>query len=334
MRLAAVLCAAIAGPASAQTSVETFYKDKSIDLYVPSTGGGTFDVYARLVGKHLGRYVPGNPSFVIRNMPGASGMQMTNFLQSGAPRDGTAIGLPPPQSALNQIFQMPGVRYDARQLTWLFRVAPVVEVTFTWHTSPTRKAADLFTRETLIGSVGPNSGGAIYMNQLNNLLGAKTRLVHGYPGMTETLLAIERGEVEGGTKPWAGLKSENGEWLRDNKLQLLLTYGRERFEEIPDVPTLLELAKTDLDQRVFRFLSSSPAVGRALATTPGVPADRVAALRAGFMAMAKDAEYLNEARRLSVDLGPLEGGALQALVEETFSHAPDAVARAKEASGL
>mgnify|MGYP003344334535 CR=1 FL=1 len=117
-------------------------------------------------------------------------------------------------------------------------------------------------------------------------------------------------------------------------LQLLLTYGRERFDEIPDVPTLLELAKTDLDKRVFRFLSSSPAVGRAFATTPAVPADRVAALRAGFMAMSKDADYLKEAERLNVDLGPLEGGALQALVEETFSHAPDAVARAKEASGL
>ena len=320
--------------AHAQPAVESFYKDRPIDLYVPTTPGGTFDIYGRLIGRFLGRYVPGNPTFVIRNMPGASGMQMLNFLYTTAPRDGSAIGLPPPQSAVNQIFEMPGVRYDARRFNWLFRIAPVVEVTFTWHTSPTRKIADGFERETLIGSIGPTSGGSIYMNQLNRLLGARFRIVSGYPGMTEIGLAIERGEVEGTTKPWAGLKSENPGWIAEKKVQLLLTYGRERFHEIPDVPVLGELAKTDLDRRVFQFLSSSPAIGRGFITTPGVPAERVAALRAGFMAMSKDAEFLREAEHLSVDLGPLDGAALQGLVEEAFSHGPDAVQRAKDASGL
>jgi tripartite-type tricarboxylate transporter receptor subunit TctC len=331
----ALMAALIAAPArAADDDVAAFYKDRNLDFYIPTTAGGSFDVYGRLIARHLGKHMPGAPNIVVRNMPGASGFAMTNWLYNVAPRDGTAIGLPPPQIALNQIMGFDGVRFDARKFNWLFRAAPVVEVTYTWFTSPTRSFADALLRETLIGSVGPSSGGAVYVNQMNVALGAKFRLVMGYPGSTEIHLAMERGEVEGSTKPWAGLKTENADWLRDKKLQFLVQYGRERSPELPDTPTLSELAVRDIDKSAFYFLSSGPAVGRSIAAPPGVAPERVAALRDALMRVSRDPDFLRDAKAQNIDLGPLDGASLQAIVEKTYAYPAEAVARARQASGL
>jgi tripartite-type tricarboxylate transporter receptor subunit TctC len=255
---------------------------------------------------------------------------MTTWLYSVAPRDGTALGLPPPQVALHQVMGMSDVKFDARRFAWIFRAAPVVELTYTWFASPTKSVADARRRVTVMGAVSPSSGGAVYLNELNSVAGTRFKIVTGYPGMTEINLAIERGEVEGTTKPWASLKVENADWLRDHKLNFLLQYGRERSPELPDVPTLSELAKTDLDREAFRLQASVPTIGRGFAAPPGVPAERIAALRAAFHDTARDADFLAEAKAQRIDLGPLDGPALQALVNETFGYSAEAIRRVKQ----
>ena len=322
------------GAARAAADAGSIFKDRTIEVYVGTGAGGSFDGYGRLFARHLGRHLPGAPNVVVRNMPGASGFSMTNWFYTVAPRDGTVIAVAPPQVAVNQAMLLDGVRYDARKFNWLFRAVHADETSYTWHTSKTRSIADAKLHETVMGAPAAGSGGAIYMNLMNATLGTKFKLVLGYVGTTEIHLAMERGEVEGTSKPWAGLKLENADWLRDKKMQILVQYGRERSVELPDVPTLTELATNDLDRRAFQFLTASPTIGRSFFAPPGVPKERVEILRAAFKQLLSDDEFLRDAKAQSAELGPLEGPVLQSIVDEAFSHSPEVVKRAKEASGL
>jgi len=313
---------------------DSIFKDRTIELFVGSSAGGSFDGYGRLVARHLGRRLPGAPNVVVRNMPGASGFSMTNWLYNAAPRDGAVIGVAPAQLAVSQAMQLEGVRYDARKFNWLFRAVHADETSYTWHTSKTRSIADARLHETVIGAAAAGSGGAIYGNLMNATIGTKFKLVLGYAGTTEIHLAMERGEVEGTSRPWAGLKVENADWLRDKKIQILVQYGRERSPELSDVPTLTELATNELDRRTFEFLTTSPTIGRSFFAPPGVSNDRVEILRAGFRQLMDDHEFLRDAKAQAADLAPLEGAVLQSIVEEAFSHPPEVVKRARTASGL
>jgi tripartite-type tricarboxylate transporter receptor subunit TctC len=330
----AFLSPVFSGHGWAASDPDPIFRDRTIEVYVGTGVGGSFDAYGRLFARHLGRHLPGLPNVVVRNMPGASGFSMTNWLYTVAPRDGTVIGVAPPQVAVNQAMLLDGVRYDARKFNWLFRAVHADETSYTWHTSKTHSIADAKLHETVMGAPAAGSGGAIYMNLMNATLGTKFKLVLGYVGTTEIHLAMERGEVEGTSKPWAGLKLENTDWLRDKKLQILVQYGRERSVELPEVPTLTELATNDLDRRAFRFLTASPTIGRSFFAPPGVPKERVEILRRAFKELLSDDEFLRDAKTQSAELGPLEGAVLQSLVDEAFSHSPEVVKRAKEASGL
>jgi tripartite-type tricarboxylate transporter receptor subunit TctC len=332
--IAAWVTLATAGTSPAAAAQDPIFKDKTIEIYVGTSSGGSFDIYGRLIARHLGAHLPGAPTVVVRNMPGASGFSMTNWLYNVAPKDGTVIGVAPPQVAVNQAMQLEGVRYDARKFNWLFRAVHADETSYTWHSSKTKSIADAKLRETIIGASAISSGGAIYMNLMNATLGTKFKLVLGYAGTTEVHLAMERGEVEGTSKPWAGLKVENADWIRDRKIQILVQYGRERAEELPDVPTLTELARNDLDRKAFQFLTVSPTIGRSFFAPPGVPQERVEILRTSFKGLLGDSDFLSDARAQAAELGPLEGAILQSLVEEAFGHPPEVVLRAKQAGGL
>jgi tripartite-type tricarboxylate transporter receptor subunit TctC len=321
----------IGSQARAADAVETFYKDRTIDLVIGGSAGGSFDLYGRLVARFMGRHIPGEPRIVARNMPGASGFAAVQWTATAAPRDGSAFAILPPQLAIQQKLGMEGVKYDAGALTWIGRASPVVEVTYTWHGSPTKKIADAKTRETVMGSPAASSSGAVYLKQLNFIVGTKFRLVTGYPGTTEANLAMERGEIEGTSKPWNGLKSENAEWLRDKKLNILVQYGLTRSPELPDVPTLVELGPTEIDRDAFRFLATGPEMGRPFAAPPGLPPDRVFALRKAFMDTMEDPDLVAEAKRLNIDLGAAPGDYLQKFVADTLAFSPAAIARAKQA---
>src|SRR5437899_6480017 len=206
-----------AAPALAQTPDE-FYRGKTINLIIPNAPGGSFDLYARLVAGHLGRFIPGNPSIVAQNMPGAAGMQAANYLAGIAPKDGTVLSVLVPNITLAQILGVPSIAYDTRKFSWIGRIVATTATLFTWHTSQTKTLADLKMRETLVASTGPLSQAEINSSMLNGVVGTHFKLIRGYRGSAEAALAVERGAADGTLMPWEFLKSAHADWLRDNKI--------------------------------------------------------------------------------------------------------------------
>ncbi|MDB5650067.1 MAG: tripartite tricarboxylate transporter family receptor [Hyphomicrobiales bacterium] len=336
-RRAVAFCTALAtlspGAVLAQApSVEAFYKGKTIELYVGTDPGGGYDLYARLIARYLGRHMPGTPSIVVKNMPGAGHLRMANWVYGAAPRDGTVIAAAPQSVAIEQVLGTEGVQYDARQFTWIGRVAPVVEVTYTWHTSPTKTLDDARRRETIMGGSGVASPTVFYLNALNQLAGTKFNVIPAFPSNAETNLAMQRGEVEGGSKAWASMKVDNAEWLRDGKVNILVQYATSRDKDLPNVPLMMELGRNEDERRALNLFAMGNAMGRSIMATPGIPADRIAALRKAFADTMSDPELIAFTREKKIDFGPtLTGEELQKLIEETLALPPHVIALAKKA---
>jgi tripartite-type tricarboxylate transporter receptor subunit TctC len=319
-----------ASPVSAD-AVENFFKGRTITYYISTVPGGGYDLYGRLVSTYFGRHVPGKPNVVPKNMPGAGGLTLTNWLYNVAPRDGTAIGGPPQAIAIEQVLGSKGIQYDAGEFTWIGRAAPVVEVMYTWFTSPTKTFKNAQERETIMGGTGPTSPTITYLKQLNILAGTKFKPISGFGGTTEVNLAMERGEVEGSIKSWASMKVDNPDWLRDKKVNIILQFALDKPSDLPNVPLMMEIGKTYADSQALRFFAAGNAMGRATFGPPVLPADRIAALRTAFMAMMNDPELIAEANKRKIDIGPLSGEGLQKVVQDTLLVTPDVKARALEA---
>ena len=332
-RLSTALVAALIGslaPAAADP-VADFYRNQTISFYIGNTVGGGYDLYGRFLARHLGRYVPGAPNIVTVNMPGAGGLNMAGWLYSRAPRDGTAIAIASQVLAIEQALGSPGVQYDARKLSWLGRAAPVVEISYTWHTSATRSLDDARRRETVMGGINPTSNTVTYLRLLNVLAGTRFKIISGYPGTTEMHLAMERGETEGATKTWEAFKADNDDWLRDRKVNMLVQYALTASPELPGVPLMMDLGRNDAARAVLRFYAAGNELGRSLIAPPGVPPERIAALRKALIDMIRDPEFLAEAKQRRVEIGPLAGEEVQKLIDATLDVAPEVIAAAKEA---
>ena len=305
--------------AAAADSVEAFYKTHPIELYIGTTPGGGYDLYGRLVGNFLSKHVPGNPAVLVRNMPGAGHLSMTNWLYNVAPRDGTAIAIAPQALAIDQALGSAGIQYDASKFTWIGRAAPVVEVTYTWFTSPTKTLEDARRRVTVMGGSGPTSPTVFYLKALNNLAGTKFKIISGYPGGGETELAMQRGEVEGNSKAWASMKVDNAAWLRDKKVNILLQYALERAPDLPDVPLMMELGRTQDERDALKLFAMGDAMGRSIMGAPDIPRDRLQVLRAAFDATMQDPDLQEFVKSRQIDVGPpYSGQQLEALVAETL----------------
>jgi len=239
----------------------------------------------------------------------------------------------PQAIAIEQGLGSEGIQYDARQFHWIGRVAPIVEVTFTWHTSPTKTLADARQRETIMAGSGPTSPTVFYLKLLNALAGTKFRIIPSYAGTAEVQLGIERGEVEGGSKAWESMKVDNADWLRDKKVHVLLQYAAERAPDLPDVPLFAELGTTEADRAALRIYALGNELGRSIMATPGIPVERGAALRQAFMATMASASLQAEVTKLKIEIGPLPGDKVAALIEETLKTPPEIFARARDARG-
>jgi tripartite-type tricarboxylate transporter receptor subunit TctC len=332
--IASAWIAAAAAARADDPAVEGFYRGRTVELYVGTTPGGGYDLYARVVGRYLGRHIPGNPTVVVKNMPGAGQLTMSNWLYKAAPRDGTVIAMAPQAAAIEQALKSDGIQYDAANFRYIGRVAPVVEVTYTWHTSPTKTLEDARKRETIMGASGPTSPTYYYLQALNQLAGTKFKIVNGFPGGGETNVAMERGEVEGNSKSWASMKVDNADWLRDKKVNILLQYSLERAPDLPDVPLMMELGRTEEARTALKVFAMGNAMGRSIFTAPGVPADRLAALRAAFDATMRDPELVAFTQEKHIDIGPpLDGAGLDRLVTETLAFPANVLATVKAAKG-
>jgi tripartite-type tricarboxylate transporter receptor subunit TctC len=331
--LAAVSSAAIlalATHASAQ-SPEEFYKGRTVDLVIGYPPGGSNDVWGRMLSRHLGKHIPGKPSVVAKNMPGAGSFLAVNQIFNVLAKDGTVIGLGAPTMALDEKLGSQGVRFKTAELNWIGRVDSLVNMVFMWKTSPVKTFADAQKVESTLSGTGAGSTVAIYPTVMNNVLGTKFKLVMGYRGSSEAMLAVERGEVEGHSTAWTALKVAHPDWVRDKSVSILVQFALRRHPELAEIPTAVELARNDDERAVLSAIMNASEVGTAFFTTPGVPPDRLNALRRAFDATMKDPEFVADVVKTRVALAPITGEELQKLVADLSNLPPGLLERVRAA---
>jgi tripartite-type tricarboxylate transporter receptor subunit TctC len=324
------LVAVVAAACGTARADEPFYRGKTITLLIPIGPGGAYDTYARLVARHLNRHLPGNPTIVPRNMPGAGGGVASSYLYNIAPRDGTTLIIITSTFAIDQLLQNSQVKYDGRRFSAIGRLLDTRSILFFWHQSAIKTVPDLFTTPSTIAASTLNEVPAVRLRLMNRLLGTQMRLIPGYPSAKDFVLASERGETDGGATTFIGLQQLFAAHLAERRLNIALQFGADRDPALPDVPSLVELTQDTEVQQIFRFLVSGDDIGRSLLTTPDVPAEQLGQLRAAFQAMMADPEFLAEAERLHLPLVPKSGEAVQQIIEETFKVSPKSLATIKE----
>src|SRR5258708_4894497 len=309
-----------AGTASAQTAgrdaIDPAFAGKTITIYVGYTAGGSYDLYGRLIERDLGAHLPGHPTVVVQNMPGAGSLKAANYLYEVAARDGTALGVEVEATALEQALANPAAQYDAAKFTYVGRVATSNNIFMMWRSAKVQSIEDAQRDTALMAGTGPGSIADSIAKLTNAFLGTKFKLISGYPASTEAMLAMERGEVDGSSSSWAAVKVAKQDWLKEKKIKIILQTTPERVAELPDTPSLGEIGTTPADKQVFALYASGSAIGRSLIGPPGIAAERVTALREGFDAMVKDAEFVADIRKINVELDPLPGAPVAPLVAQ------------------
>lgn len=319
--------AAMAEPAS----VAEFYRGKTISIVVGSDTGGGYDINARTLARYLGRYIPGNPTIIVQNKPGASSLVAANYVYEVAPKDGTVIAAVQRPIPFPTLY-VPGARYDVRKIQWLGSTMHELGLIVAWHTSPQQTIDDVFKQPMLIGGNGPLTDTEIFPRALNRLLGAKFDIVSGYPGQAQIVLAMERGEVQGsGNWSWSDIQKGHPDWVRDGKVRLLLQLDLTKSPDLPDVPLIMDLARNDEQRQIFEQLVAMKALGRPYFVAPGVPEDRTTALRAAFMQTMQDPDFLDEARKTLGTIDPVSGVDMQAIVGRVYSLPPEVIDKAHAA---
>jgi tripartite-type tricarboxylate transporter receptor subunit TctC len=315
------------GTASAQ-SVADFYRRNGITLNVGSGVGGGFDAYARLLALHYGRHVPGNPSVVVKNVPGATGLVAMNALYNTAPRDGSTILASFNTVVLSALYSDANARFDPRKFGWIGSIGKQTATCLTWHTVPIKTVADARSQEVIVGATGFGSTPVMFPKLLNAMIGTRFKIVSGYstPGMR---LAVERGEIHGicGVA-WETHMASVPHWIIDHKVNFLLQLGLKESVHLPGVPLAIDLIQNPEDRQVFELLGIPQEFGRPFLAPPDVPADRLAALQAGFEAMLKDKAYLADAEKAKQFVDPLTAAEVEALIGRAYAAPKDIVTRA------
>jgi tripartite-type tricarboxylate transporter receptor subunit TctC len=319
---AAMLLMAATAAASAQ-SPDEFYRNKSINLLVGSGEGGGFDLSARLVAPYLTKYLPGHPTVVVQNMPGASGLRAAEFIFNVAPRDGTTIAITQPSIVQHRALH-PSARFDPRTFTWVGRLGAFVTYGVVWHTAPVQTVDAARQREIILGAIGPSGPGAMLPAALNQLAGTKITIVKGYRSAADIGLAIERGEIHGsGSSSYEFVRGKG--WLDKKLARLFFTIGLARSDKAPDAPTVVELARDDRGKNIMRLAASASEIGRSIMAPPDLAPERAAMLRTAFEQIVKDKEFIAESLRRGLEVEPLSAEGILKIVHDDLSMSPDVV---------
>jgi len=323
---------AMAGQAAAQSAAD-FYKNRNIDEYIGYSTGGAYDFYARVIARHMGAHIPGNPTLVPRNMEGAGSLRLANWLYRVAPQDGSAFGTFGRGIAFDPLLIGQGDQFDAQKFNWLGSANNEVSVCVAMKDSGITKFEDLFTRELTVGGTGTSADTDQFPRVLNNVLGTHFKIVEGYPGGNDVVLAMERGEVSGRCGwSWSSVKSTHKSWIDDKKMIVLVQLSLTKHPELPDVPLVTDYAKNDEQRAILKMVFARQVIGRPFAAPPNLPGDRVATLRTAFTATMKDPDFLAEAEKTDLEINPVSGEEVEKLVKDVYATPADIVAKAKEAS--
>ena len=324
--------ALVAANAPARAEDAAFYKDKQIRLVVGSAAGSGYDINARVLARHLVNHIPGNPTIVVQNQPGAGSATMAAALYNSAPRDGTVMGAAINGMPTLPLFAPEAAHFDPVKFNWIGSTNRDTQVSYVWKTAPVKSVDELRKTELVVGATSAGTTQVDFPLVAQQILGLKFKVVSGYKGTTDIHLAMERGEVQGmGANAWMSLKALNANWLDDKDVKVILQYGLEKNPDLPDVPTVFSLAKTDADRQALKLIVSRLAYGRPFFFPPGVPADRVALMRRAFNETMKDPAYLADAETAKLEIGPVTGEEVAELVESVSSTPPAIVARVKAA---
>ena len=329
---AACLAAPIAVSQASAQSVADFYKGKTVSIIVSTGSGGGYDVLARALARHLPKFVPGNPNMVVQNMPGGGHMLAANHIYNVAAKDGTVIAALNQNVPSNQLLTPAAARYDANKYIWLGRFAekgnPALAI---WHEAPVKTLEDARKTEIVIGATGEGSSSYRYTAAMNHVLGTKFKIIKGYKTVPEVLLAIDRGEVQGRTGALSAYEEGKPEWLKEKKLNFVMQIGYTRDPDLKDVPLWTELASTAEQKQILNLIASPTNLGRPVNTTPGVPADRVAALRQAFLQMVKDPTFISEAEKQDIETDFRGWEETSQIVADTLAASPETVQKAIDA---
>jgi tripartite-type tricarboxylate transporter receptor subunit TctC len=328
---ALVIAATLPAASALAQAPEGFFKGRQITFLIGAGAGGGYDVYFRTFGRYLVHHIAGAPTIVPKNMPAASGLAAANTLYTSADRDGTTIGAFPNNIPMDTLFGNPGARYDARKLNWLGSIGKLENVCATWITSPIKTIAQAREREVIVAAAAATSNSAIMPKVLNALLGTKFKIVGGYDPGSGMTLALESGETEGVCGlSWSTMKAARPQWIRDHKLNVLVQLGLAKLPELPDVPSALDLVSDPVKKEVLELILIRQEIGRPVAAPPGVPADRLEALRRAFDDTMKDPEFLAEAAKAQLEIEPLTAREIDALLANAFATPKSIVAQAAE----
>ncbi len=328
------ILATLALPAKAQSTAD-FYKGKTVTILIGSAPGGGYDALGRAVSRHIGKHIPGNPVIIVQNMSGAGGIIPTNYLFKMAAKDGSVIGTVNNTTPFEPLIGTKEASYDPTQFNWLGTPSVEVGLVAVWRESPIKSLDDLKAKESTMGSSGANSTPSFYARLLNELIGAKMKVVVGYPGQNEAFLAMERLELDGYPSTfYSALTSTRPEWLRDKKVRVLIQYGPQRQPELGDTPFLPDLLVKPEDKSLAQVAFAALALGRPFLMPPGVPAERVVVMRKALMDVFADKEFIVEAEKLQLSVGSVRTGQqLQKEIDDAYKSPPELVARLRRLAG-
>ena len=334
MRASAGLLAAflaLAAPVSARADeIADFYRGRSVTLFIGYSAGGGYDAYGRVLARHLGKHIPGGPSVVVQNMPGAGSLRCANFLYNLAPRDGTAIGHFSRGLAMEPLIGTSPTQFDARRFGWLGSGTDEVSIFVTWHSSAVKSWDDALIKPFTVAGEGSGSDPDVFSAVLKNAFGARLKLVSGYPGSAEVALAIERGEVDGRVGwSWSSLKLLKPDWVAGQRVNFIVQLALNKSQELAQAPLILDFADSERKRQILRLVLSRQPMARPFAAPPGLPQDRLRALRKAFDATMADPEFLAEAKHRGLEVNPVSGSEIDRLVDELYSTPPDIVAETR-----
>lgn len=305
--------------ATAQTK-DDFYKDKNVELYIGYSSGGGYDVYARLLARHMDRHLPGKPTLVVKNMPGAGSLVLANWLYGAAPKDGTAFGTVGRGVAFDPLLGSDKAKFDPTKFNWIGSMNDEVSVCVAWHTSGITSFEQLMDQKLVVGGTGPTADTDQFPKVLNGTLGTKFDIITGYPGGNDISLAMERGEVKGRCGwSWSSIVATRKDWVDQGKIKILVQLSTAKHPDLPNVPLIMDFAKTPEQKQILKLVFTRQAMGRPFVAPPGVPKERVAVLRDAFMATLKDKQFLADAEKMKLEINPVSGQKVQELIQETYA---------------
>ena len=315
----AIASIALAAPIASAQSPADFYKGRNVDLYIGYSVGGAYDLYARVIARHLGKHIPGNPTIVPKNMEGAGSLRLANWIYNVGPKDGTALATIGRGTAFDPLLGSKAAQFRADRFTWIGSANNEVSVCVAWKGSGVTRFEDVLTKELIVGGTGQAADTDQFPRILNGVLGAKFKIVSGYPGGNDVTLAMERGEVKGRCGwSWSSVLATHKRWIDDKSITVLAQLSLNKHPDLPDVPLIMDFAKSEDQQQIFKLIFARQVMGRPYLAPPGVPADRADALRKAFMDTMRDPEFLAEAEKSQLEITPVAGPEVEKLVNDLY----------------